>query len=434
MPPPDVKCFGQTWAAKIGADPLALSIVEGLWRDRDAHTERVMRMMQQGNPNYPPPADPKFLEAAAHVRTHFDAFLALASGRVFELGDDALAFVRLHGVRRARQQFPLPFLLQAYRAGHKGFWAAICDQVHQLAHDGGKILETTLLLSDYAIAYNDLISIVITEAYLDEEKQLSAQRMRLSIGLLDDLLHGRAPLAGPALDLCERAGLRDGRCMVALIARNDEERGAGSTLSPEATAARQIIEAALPASDFGRLIDIRGGEVVAIVSSGAETGRQVAELLRAQRLPGAPANGGLRIGIGLDTTEITWLPQSFAEAARALDLFDRGPAVAHLAEVDIGLYLSRTADSTARRLVTRSIDCLIEDGPDGELARTLKAFADASLNIKLCANRLGVHVNTIYNRLNRVRRLTGIDPRTYSGVLSLTTALSIASWDRPARG
>lgn len=118
--------------------------------------------------------------------------------------------------------------------------------------------------------------------------------------------------------------------------------------------------------------------------------------------------------------------------ARALDLFD-GP-IAHLAEIELGLYLSRTADSTARRLVPRSIDLLVEDGLEGEPARTLRAFAEASLNVKLCANRLGVHVNTIYNRLNRVRRLTGIDPRTYSDVLSLTTALSIASGARAGRG
>lgn len=432
MSPPDVRGFGHTWAARIGADPLAVRIVRQLWQDRDAHTQRIMHITSQANPNYHAPSDPKFAEAAAHVRVHFDAFLALASGRTLELGDDPLAFVRAHGVRRARQQFPLTSLLQAYRAGHRGFWAAICDQLHRPGHDRGNVLETALLLSDFAIAYNDLISVVITEAYLDEEKHLSAQRMRLSIAVLDDLLHGRLPQSGPALALCERAGLRDGRCMVVLIARDDEDRTAVGTLSSESNAAQQIIDSALPLADFGRLVDIRSDGVVAIVSSAAETGRQVAQLLRGVAWPGIALDRRLRIGIGLDVAEIAQLAQSYTEAARALDLFDG--AVAHLAEIDLGLYLSRTADATARRLAPQSIDLLIENSHHEELECTLRAFADASLNVKLCANRLGVHVNTIYNRLNRVRRLTGIDPRTYSGVLSLTTALSIASGKRRGRG
>jgi PucR C-terminal helix-turn-helix domain/GGDEF-like domain len=433
MPPLDVKEFGLAWATKIGANTLALRIVEQLWRDRNANAELVMRATRQADPNYHRPDDPKFAEAMAHIEVHFDAFLALASGRTLELGDDPLAFVRLHGVRRARQQFPLTSLLQAYRAGHKGFWAAICDQIHRLPHHGGDALATAMLLSDFAIAYSDLISVVLTEAYLDEEKQLSAQRMRLSIAVLDDLLHGHAARSGPGLDLCERARLRDGACMVALVARADQDRGGGNGLSPEGIATRQAIETALPPAEFGRLVDIRGDEVVAIVSSAAEAGRQAAQRLRAQPVAGAAATGGLRIGIGLDVREIAQLPQSYAEAGRALKLFDRAQPVAHLAEIDIGHYVSRTADTTARRLVPRSIECLIEDDREGDLARTVQEFAAASLNVKLCAKRLNVHVNTIYHRLNRVRRVTGIDPRTYSGVLSLTTALSIAGRDQPKR-
>ena len=44
------------------------------------------------------------------------------------------------------------------------------------------------------------------------------------------------------------------------------------------------------------------------------------------------------------------------------------------------------------------------DDHDCELARTIREFADASLIVKQCANRLGVHVNTVYHGLNRVGR------------------------------
>jgi DNA-binding PucR family transcriptional regulator len=66
-----------------------------------------------------------------------------------------------------------------------------------------------------------------------------------------------------------------------------------------------------------------------------------------------------------------------------------------------------------------------DDGQSVELWRTIRAFADASLNVKQTARRLGVHTNTVYFRLNRIHQLTGIDPRTFSGVSLLVTALRL---------
>jgi PucR C-terminal helix-turn-helix domain len=40
--------------------------------------------------------------------------------------------------------------------------------------------------------------------------------------------------------------------------------------------------------------------------------------------------------------------------------------------------------------------------------------------------RLGVHTNTVYFRLNRVKKLTGVDARTYSGTSLLLTALRLS--------
>jgi hypothetical protein len=70
-----------------------------------------------------------------------------------------------------------------------------------------------------------------------------------------------------------------------------------------------------------------------------------------------------------------------------------------LAEANIGAYLSLVADSMALRLLPQWTSLLIGHDHDRELARTLSAFADASLNVKQYANRLDVHVNTVYHRL-----------------------------------
>jgi sugar diacid utilization regulator len=201
--------------------------------------------------------------------------------------------------------------------------------------------------------------------------------------------------------------------------RNGAERERGVMM--------QIIEDALPAPDFGRLVNIRLEDVVAVVSSDADTGRRVAAALRAH--PWCRSLPALPLRVGMDVTEITYLPQCHAEATRAIDIWDRTQPVVHLAEIDIGAYLCRTADATAHRLMPRWIDKLVDKktATGGHLAGTVAAFADADLNVELCANRLGVHGNTIYHRLNRIHRLMGIDPRIYSGVSALTTALSVSA-------
>ena len=47
------------------------------------------------------------------------------------------------------------------------------------------------------------------------------------------------------------------------------------------------------------------------------------------------------------------------------------------------------------------------------------------------ARRLDLHTNTVYFRLNRIRELTGIDPRSYSGLSLLLTTLRILDGHAP---
>jgi hypothetical protein len=95
--------------------------------------------------------------------------------------------------------------------------------------------------------------------------------------------------------------------------RNGAERERGVMM--------QIIEDALPAPDFGRLVNIRLEDVVAVVSSDADTGRRIAAARRAH--PWCRSLPALPLRVGMDVTEITYLPQSHAEATRAIDIWDR---------------------------------------------------------------------------------------------------------------
>jgi sugar diacid utilization regulator len=66
-----------------------------------------------------------------------------------------------------------------------------------------------------------------------------------------------------------------------------------------------------------------------------------------------------------------------------------------------------------------------EDAQSRELSRTIRAFTDCNFNVKRTAHILGVHTNTIYFRLNRTKKLSGLDPRTYAGASTILAALRL---------
>ena len=190
----------------------------------------------------------------------------------------------------------------------------------------------------------------------------------------------------------------------------------------------RLLEEVLPPARFGRLIDIRGGAVVAIACSDAPS-RGLADALRrspfARRAHGG--NGALIGGISRDTRAIEALPQALEEAKLALEFAGSAQPVELFADIDLREFLMQRASDSAFRLIPEWVRHFGPEGsgPSHELLRTIRAFGDCSFNVKQTARRVGVHTNTIYFRLNRIKQLTGIDPRTYAGTSRLLTTLRL---------
>jgi sugar diacid utilization regulator len=52
-------------------------------------------------------------------------------------------------------------------------------------------------------------------------------------------------------------------------------------------------------------------------------------------------------------------------------------------------------------------------------------FADCNFYVKSTAQALGVHTNTVYFRLNRLKKISDLDPRSYAGTSTILTALRL---------
>lgn len=162
LPSNDVKTLGSIWTQNLRDDELASRVVETLTRESEGLAIPFLNQVREGDAVLNTVVAADLDQTRFYVMQHFRTLLWLPTGRASELGGDPLAFVREHGIRRARANVPLKNVLKGFRLGHKSFWAAICGVIGRLARNADEGLRTTTLLSDYCIDYTDLISSVVS--------------------------------------------------------------------------------------------------------------------------------------------------------------------------------------------------------------------------------------------------------------------------------
>jgi len=120
-------------------------------------------------------------------------------------------------------------------------------------------------------------------------------------------------------------------------------------------------------------------------------------------------------------------PRAYQEAHVALSGIGADGGVEALARLTPFDYLALRADDTARRLVNPRLRAFLdEDRRRGRvLTETIRAVADADLNLRVAAERLQVHPNTAQYRLRRVEERTGRNPRRIADLLDLLVAIAL---------
>jgi sugar diacid utilization regulator len=420
------------WGARLYANALVSRILSTL-NERKSEVQRcALDGLQRENRDFERAASPQFREEAlGHCNDILHLMLAVATGQAAGLGPDPFHFVRSHTVRRARQQFPLAGSLNAYRLAHKGYWELMRNSVGNAAAAESEKTDCLMILSEFLLEFFDRISGVMTDAYIAEEKLMIARRTRTHVALIEDLLHGRQPGDLEAQALCERTGIRSGATIAVAIARiRMPGNGKAFDRTAELERLSEFFDQALAQENVGRLIDIRKDEVLAVVAGAADTSRRLLKALSATVEPTSFAG----IGVSLDATEISALPQACQEAERAVEFTRADRPIMHFADIDLLEFLVRRPDAAARRLIPPWAGRLLDadNGKSGELSRTISQFADCNFNVKRTARRLDLHTNTVYFRLNRIRELTGIDPRSYSGLSLLLTTLRMLDAGAPS--
>lgn len=259
-------------------------------------------------------------------------------------------------------------------------------------------------------------SAVVTALLLLQERSLAEAENRLRGDLFDDLF------AVPQHDLeglqrrAQHLGLDLATPHVVVVVR---------LLDPSQPA--HAWRAARCAHGPAGLSGQHRGDLVLLVAAAdaAAAGRRVSNQI--STAIGTPVTVGVA-GPGVGAAELAELHREASRCCDVLLALGRAGQMAGRDELGVyGLLLSAAGQHELDRFVARTVGPLIDyDRERGsELVRTLLAFYDAGGSLTRTAQELFVHVNTLYQRLERITQLLGENWRSGDGALQVHLALTL---------
>ena len=369
-------------------------------------------------PAYPGSNDAGLREdVARHVRAIFDVFLAgLTGGQPTRRSE--FTMTREQATRRVAQGITLADFLKAFRIGQLTLWQGVLAA----AGDDAAAREEALAAVARIMTVIEVGSTVAAEAYLEAQQHAVAEGDRVRRDLLEDLLARRTSFTGPKRAILRAAGLGpDTRLLVtsAVLAGDQSDdhalrdaalavgrtRGTGGRSLVVARQDEMVLITPVP----------RGG--AALVVAGLR--RACAELRQRQI--------ALAAGVSTVRAGLSEAADAYAEARIARDGLGATAGVLALPLLSSLDYLVLRDDETARRLIRPQVRRFVEEdtAAGGALITTLVEFAASDLNAVAAAERLHMHVNTAYYRLDRIAERTGCDVRRLADVMELLIALRL---------
>lgn len=139
----------------------------------------------------------------------------------------------------------------------------------------------------------------------------------------------------------------------------------------------------------------------------------------------------VRVSYGTIVNEMKEVSKSYKEAAMALDvgkIFFIEKSVIPYNSLGIGRLIYQLPISLCELFMNEVFGNKRLDDLDDELLMTIQMFFENSLNISSTSRELFAHRNTLVYRLDKIKKLTGLDIRVFEDALTLRIALMVSSY------
>jgi hypothetical protein len=315
----------------------------------------------------------------------------------------------------ARVGEPEPFL-SAYRAAQVTLWEAWFELVEDSDLDGAERREALSRGSDFFFRYSDLLSDYVAAVYREEAIRLRGdgrQRKFEAVKLL---------LKGDPADLQGSAGMLDlelGQHHLGLVSWGESGEQAARELA-SVLGRRLLLVAPLAGTWWGWISGTRPLE---------GTARRAIERFE-------PAQGaGLSIGMEEFGEEGFRVTHRQAQRARLLAP-ETEPSLTLYADVAVEALATENTEE-ARNFISRELGAIGDDSPTSQRIReTLTAYFAAEHNAASAAASLGIHQQTVANRLRAAEERLGhpISARRIELELALRLRRALETSDRGRLG
>jgi len=390
---------------------------------RDAFVRELIDAVPAEVPAYRESGNPEVLP---ELEAHLDAVVRRACALLAGEPPGDFDFVADHARRKAAARFPLDALLHAYRSVHRHLVRWVRDAALETADESAHVRRVVAAVSDFAVEFTGVLGNVLTSEYVAHTRVLAEAEGDRRMRLMDTLLSGYDESDRVAARLLRRAGyLEQRQSYCVAVARSVDAREMENPARAQRMA--DAIAAALANVPLRMLVGVRDNHVVAILSATRrQSGWTPATSLVADRvypllLQVGPA---ALIGLSNDVPSTSHIPRAATEARLALDFADVAHRVMPYARIPFRQMLVTLARAAVQSALPAWLESYTRSDKKsrGALTQTLEAYADANMNALRAAKALGIHPNTLYARMRRIRDVTGLDPLDYHALTEMLLA------------
>lgn len=360
------------------------------------------------------PAEIRVMEVPQTARTIYQANLdALAEDRM--LTETELAEARDRGTQRAHEEFPIDLLMHNWSRGAAVLWQGCVDAARDDEQQGLVEIASRLFgLLEQQIC-------VLADAYHSTRSALDRHEFGAAPMVARLLVSGQDASA-----IAQRAGVELTTAYdvlaVDLAPHPDEHAAQAPAL---AVAGHRKVQRVLTALDrhapenVVAALEAGGGQVLVPRPDGddVDVDRCRALLDLIGTAAGSEATGAACFAPTRDA-----VPTAVAQASEVLRVARHaglGPGLHDIASDAVSFQLS--LPGRARDHLAATLDPL---DPHPELLATIRTLQERDGDRGRTARALGVHPNTVNNRLAKIKELLGFDPVTTRGIVTLNAALT----------
>ncbi len=359
-------------------------------------------------------------DVTEHVDAIFRALLtSVRKGRPAERQD--FPSTERQAGYRVRQAVSLADFLHAFRVSQLTLWEAVL----RVAGENPVTREAALGLVGQVMGVIEVGSSLAAEAYLNAQQHELAESDRIRRDVLEDLLAGRDVSAGPKQAMLRAAGLEPGTRLIVVSATSLRSAVGGALAGPSTPQSSLDAVAAVRRITAQGFTVARQEEVVGVAPAPADAAAALTGALP-HLLPELRRHG-LAVGVSTAHAGLTEIPEAYAEACAARDGLGGRAGVIALPLLSSLDYLVLRHSETARRLIRAEVALFVREdlAHEGHLVATFLEYVACDLNARTAAQRLHMHPNTVYYRLERIAERTGCDLRRIPDVLELLVGVRL---------